>query len=326
VRLLPHDPDALVTKRMGTGVRWDPDAPYERFDRFLCESIPDPDQRWWLLWRTCAALFGLMPRKGFVNAIGERDSGKSTYMRLIALLAGDYAKTVPIETFLSKHSGDGGFKQHELMGVRFVYTQEPDQGARFDVSLMKTITGRDAQTTAGKYKDPVTWTPQCTPFIGSNNPIRFATADDAMMEREEAIRFVRGYAVPDPDIDDHLASELNGVLRMLIEHVTSYVPQLPASIRMERERMAIETDDALSMVEDYIERGLLQQVGPEWAVYHCVPMTKLYDTYRLHWCEEAGVKPVSRKIFRDTVGRKYPPGRSGSSRVFTGLAQTSAWR
>jgi putative DNA primase/helicase len=250
VRLLPHDPSALVTHRMGSGVRWEPDARCPAFERFTAESVADADQRWWLLWRTICALFGRMPRKGFVNLIGETDSGKSTYTAAIAHLAGEYARAVPVETFLAKRGGDQ-FQAHELMGARFVHTHEPNATALYDVSFMKTLTGReDRMRTRTLYEKPVEWLPQCTPFIGSNNPIRFSTADDAMMSREEVIRFARNYREPDPWLSERLRAERNGILRLLVDHTVAeaalgHVPDLPVTVVVERERMAVQTEDAL---------------------------------------------------------------------------------
>lgn len=323
------DSSELVTRRMGRGVRWEPDARCPAFERYLRESVPDEEQRWWLLWRVAGSMFGLQRRKGFLNLIGARDSGKSTFTDLIAHIVADYARPVPVETFLSKHSGDAGFRQHDLMAARFVYTHEPNAGALYDVSFMKQITGRDTQRTAGKYEKPISWQPQCTPFIGSNNPIRFNTADDAMMTRQEAVLFVRSYDTPDQHLLDRLKTEKNGILRLLLGTVCwesrNGLPELPFSSVQLREQMAEDMDDALRFVHGYIERGLLREVGPEWPVYKCVPISRLYDAYRIHWCEEEGVKAVSRKVFRDVLSRKYHPGRSGEARVFTGLASTSAW-
>jgi putative DNA primase/helicase len=324
-RLLPHDSRVPVTKRTGSGTRWDPLAACPLFLRFMEESVPDPDQRWWLLWRTCNALFGRMPRKGFANLIGERDSGKSTFTELIAYLAGDYARAVPVETFLAKHAGDSGFRQHELMGARFVYTHEPNQGALYDVSFMKALTGRDRQRTAGKYEKPVEWQPQCTPFLGSNSPVRFNTGDDAFMSRHEAVRFERRYAVPDPHLLDRLKAERDGILRLLVscaerEHRLGHVPDLPLSVIAERERMAVQTEDALEFVSEWIDEGRLRE-SSEMPVYRCVQVTPLYRWYRA-WCEDAGVRPAGRKVFSSVIGRKYAVIKSNGYR-FTGLAATS---
>lgn len=322
VRLLPHDPDDLVTRRCGPGVRWEPDARCPAFERFMRESVPDDEQREWLLWRACNALFGRMPRKGFVNAIGERDSGKSTFTDTMARLAGDYARTVPVETFLAKHASDSGFRQHDLMGARFVYTHEPNPGALYDVSFMKHLTGRDRMRTAGKWEKPVSWTPQCTPFIGSNGPIRFSTSDDAMMHRQEAILFARGYAVQDDHLAERLAAELPGILRLLVSHAEREhregVPQLPFSIVQLREQMAVATEDALEFIAEWVAGGRLFEAHGDFPAYRCAQVGPLYRWYK-DWCEEAGVRAVGRKTFSAVVGRKYPTSESGGKYRFTGL-------
>jgi P4 family phage/plasmid primase-like protien len=329
VKLRPHDSGAMITRRTGKSVAWDPDAACPVFERFLRESMPDGPQRFWLLWRVAGALFGLQRRKGFLNLIGRRDSGKSTFTDLIAYIAGDYARPVPVETFLAKHAGDAGFRQHDLMAARFVYTHEPNAGALYDVSFMKQLTGRDAQRTAGKYEKPITWKPQCTPFIGSNNPIRFNTADDAMMSRQEAVLFQAGYDVPDLDLLERLKSERNGILRLLLDTVAwearNGLPELPLSVIELRERMAVDTEDALRFVSEYIADGLLAEVGGDHPVYKCAERGKLWEAYRVHWCDSEGVQPVKRKTFNEIIGRKYPMEHSGV-RVFRGLACTDRWR
>jgi P4 family phage/plasmid primase-like protien len=318
----PHDPLDLVTNRCGPGVRWEPDARCPVFEQFLRNSVPDDDQRFWLLWRACNALFGRMPRKGFVNLIGETNSGKSTFTDLMAHLGADYARAVPVETFLAKHSGDAGFRQHELMGARFVHTHEPNPGALYDVSFMKTITGRDRMRTAGKYEKPVEWTPQCTPFIGSNGPIRFSTSDNAMMIRQEAVEFVRGYDRMDPFLAERLRAELPGILRLLVGFAEwesrNGVPDLPFSMIELRERMAVATEDALEFVAEWVGERRLTEVGGDFAASRCVQVASLYQWYR-SWCDDAGVKPVGRKTFSAVVGRKYPTRQSNGIR-FTGLA------
>lgn len=325
--LFPHDPGSLVTKRCGAGVAWEPDARCPAWERFLETSVPDAGQRWWLCYRTACALFGEMPRKGFVNLIGVTHSGKSTFINVIAALAGEYGQPVPVETFLAKRTGDQ-FSKHLLKGARFVCTQEPDEHQLYDVAFMKTVTGRDPQTTRTLYEGYVQWVPQCTPFIGSNAPIRFNTGDAAMMDREEAIRFERGYETADPDLEARLLAELPGILAYLVRFAAAVKygkPQLPVSVVAERERMAVATEDALEFIAEYIENGLLAEAGPEVPAYHCIVRSRLYDAYRLHWCPANGVRPVNMRTFVAIVDRKYPKARSGQ-RVFTGLAATDRWQ
>jgi P4 family phage/plasmid primase-like protien len=321
VALLPHDRAKLDTKRCSPGVAYDPDARAPWFRRFLETSVADEAQRDWLLWRAASALFGRMPRKGFVNSIGERDSGKSTFTDLVAELAGGYAKTVPAETFLSKHQGDAGFRQAELRGARFVHTHEPSPGSRYDEGLMKTLTGRDRQRTAGKYEKPVEWTPQLTVFIGSNAPIRFASSDDAFMTRQEVVAFARGYAAPDDDIGLRLRGELSGILNELLAMIRREawhgVPKLPQSSIDARERMAEEVEGALGFVAEWIEDGRLI-VKPDASAYSSVTVQRLYAWYVM-WCDEAGERPVGRKTFAAIVGRRYPRVLSDGRYHFRGI-------
>jgi putative DNA primase/helicase len=323
VRLLAHDSRDLVSKRMLPGLAWEPDARCPAFERFLETSVADTDQRWWLCWRTCAALFGIRPRQGFLNLIGETNSGKTTFINLIALIAGDYGRSVPVDTFLNKKNGDQ-FSKHLLKGARFVHTQEPDEHQLYDVGFMKLLTGDDSVTTRTLFEKYVTWFPQCTPFIGSNSPIRFNTADAAMMGRLESVRFRRGYETADPHLASRLRRELPGILAYLMRHVTREIPPLPVSVVTEREAMAVQTEDALDFINEYLENGLLREVGADYPAYHCIVRSKLYDAYRFHWCEANGTRPVNMRTFVGIVDRKYPKAHSGQ-RVFTGLAQTDRW-
>jgi P4 family phage/plasmid primase-like protien len=325
VRLLPHDRRRLVTKRTGKGVSWNPQAACPQFTAFLETSVPDPGQRGWLCWRLASALFGRMPRKGFLNLIGERDSGKSTLTETVALLAGGYAKTVAVETFLAKHAGDQGFLLHELMGARFVHTHEPRPGGTYDESFMKRLTGRDRMRTRTLYGKPVEWQPQCTPFIGSNGPIRFNTSDDAFMGRQEVVRFARGYEKPDEWLAERLRGELDGILAYLVRFIAAEgrhgVPHLPQSSVDDREAMADETEDALTFVTEWIEDGRLV-VKHDVPVYRCAGVARLYAGYQM-WCSEAGIhRPVGRKVFAAIVGRRYTRSRSGGSWHFAGLILT----
>jgi putative DNA primase/helicase len=327
VDLAPHSPESLVTRRAGQGVWYDPEAACPVFRAFLDTSVADPQQRWWLLWRTASALFGRMPRKGFVNPIGERDSGKTTYLEIMSRLGGSYAKTVAIKTFLAKPSSDSGFLEAGLRGSRFVYASEPTPGGRYDDGLMKKITGRDRQSTTGKWEKAIEWEPQCTAFIASNNPIRFATSDEAMMERQEVIRFARGYLEMDLSLTEKLNAELPGILNCLLEtliwEARNGVPALPASMAAEREDLATQTEDALAFVAEGIEDGWLAEAG-EAAVYACVGVSWLHQHYRRWAVRVEKVKnPLGRKDFAAVVGRRYPRQRSNGWR-FTGLVLTGA--
>lgn len=323
VVLYRNDPSMLLTKRMARGVRWDPGAACPVFWHFLETSVPDDSQRWWLLWRTVMAMAGLQPRKGYVNTIGESNSGKTTFQAAMKALGGGYVKSVPIETFL-RSSSDSGFKQAALRSTRMVITAEPAPGKRFDEGVMKLITGRDPVTTSAKYEKEVEWLPQLTIFFGSNDPIGFNTADEASFGRSEPVRFTAGYERMDENLLEKLSGEHSGMLALLVRHALDQhkyrhhgVPDISLSMRALREDIADEMDSPLEFTTEMINEGRLAE-RPDAFMSACVQTGVLYREYR-QWCEQAGVRmPLGRKAFSQVVGRRYPVTKS-SGRHFSGL-------
>jgi P4 family phage/plasmid primase-like protien len=326
------DPRLLVTKRLAPGLAYDPAAPCPEWDHFLATSVPDDAQRWWLCWRLANALAGLMPRKGWVNLIGEPDSGKSTFQAVVRALAGGYAGPVPVETFLSKHAGDAGFRQHELRGMRVVLTSEPPPGRRLDESMIKAVTGRDEQHTAGKNQPYVSWYPQCTIFIASNDPISYDTADPGSLARLEPVRFTRGYNVPDRWLLPRLLNELPGIFRSLMDTLAATAAarasgwsteELPASMAALREDMADQTETSLRFLTEMVNEGHLTE-NKNLTQDHWVSTSQLYLLYQ-SWCEAEGIRqPDGRKTFSSKIGRRYPIARAPGLRRFSGLILPNA--
>ena len=329
VRLLPHDPRRLVTRRMGKGVVYDPAATCPVFDEFLATSVPDVSQRFWLMWRTVNALFGRLPRKGFVNPVGEHDSGKSTFTRIIGQLGGSYATTVDARTFMVKRSG-GEFLAAELRGARFVSAHEPDPGARYDVGYMKTITSRDdPQRTAGKWEKAVQWVPQCTVFLGSNAPVRFSTADEAMVIRHEPVRFARGYTEPDQDLMDKLRGELPGILNRLLSYALSRPSRdadLPPSVVAERERLA-ELAQRCNSWPSRSRPGGCSTCRPGEVGSNCAQVSWLFKHYQA-WADEEGIgqQTMGRKTFSEVVGRRWKVQKSNGVRFHGLVPAQGTWQ
>jgi phage/plasmid-associated DNA primase len=138
-----------------------------------------------------------------------------------------------------------------------------------------------------------------------------------MMSRQEAILFTRGYVTPDDGLRDRLLGELPGILALLLRHIVPFTPQLPPSMVELREAMATATEDALEFAEEWLAGGQLI-ADQEAPAYKCVTVGTLYQHYKF-WCDDAGVRPVGRKIFSAVVGRRFPTRRVAGTYRFTGL-------
>jgi phage/plasmid-associated DNA primase len=327
----PADPGLMLTKRIRPGLAYDPAACCPVIMSALAASVPDDDQRGHLLLRLAYALAGLQPRKGWVNMIGPTNSGKSTFLALVQRLAGDYGGTVPVETFLAGH-GDRGFLWHELRGLRVIVTSEPPEGRRMNDSLIKSITGRDKQHTAGKNQPYVGWWPESTIFMAANAPLGYNTADLPLLERQELIGFALGYEVPDRRLLDRMTAELPGFLSMLMNllaasaaaYAGGWDPEiLPVSMTALREDMADQTETSLRFLSEMVNEGHLAEnkalVQEQWA-----STSQLYLLYQ-SWCEAEGIRhPDGRKTFSSKIGRRYPIVRTTGPRRFSGLILPNA--
>jgi putative DNA primase/helicase len=145
ITLKPHDPLDLITKL--APVAYDPAATCPMYDRFLEEVQPDEKMRRFLHQWGGLSLTGDTSEQRMVVFWGKGANGKSTLLETWAHVAGDYTKSVMVETFLdqgrARRGGEPTPDLAMLAGVRFLRTSEPERGAKLSEALIKLITGGD---------------------------------------------------------------------------------------------------------------------------------------------------------------------------------------
>lgn len=315
VELLPHDSFRFVTKRLAKGVRWDPAAEAPHFTRFLETSVPDAEQRRWLQAQLGLALVG-RPEKGFINLIGQTNSGKSTLIRALQSVLGSYAASVSIETFL-EGGGNTDFRLHELKGARYVFASEPAANRRLDSEIIKAVTGRDLQRTREPYGRFVEWKPCCLITIASNQPQRFETSDVAMLQRIGPIGFWQP-AELDSSLDEKLRGERHGVLRWLADGAVRGLrgaTAMPVTMLSLREGMAVHVDDVLRWLDEALRSGWLVK-DDAVSDHQCISVAAAYQMYTA-WCAGEGISVrfmATKKSFSARIRRRFSICRSDGSR------------
>ena len=219
------------------------------------------------------SLEGGNPERIVLLLYGIGWNGKSTLLKTVRAVLGDYAKRVDKKTFLD--SGDGGTASPylaQLPGLRFIYASETEEGNRVAVGLLKDMTGDEPVQPRALYRDPIEFTPEFTPWIGTNEKPELPAKDQATWDRVRAIPF--DARVSDEDIDVNLGDELleegEGILAWLVEGHRKYCEdpgpdkfRTPDVVLNANKEYREEMDDFAGFLA-YLEDAEAEGCGIDW--------------------------------------------------------------
>lgn len=156
--LRPARREDFITKLVP--VHYRPDAVCPEFERLLDRLFENvPAVRKYLQRIFGYSLTGLTSEQCFFIVFGTGSNGKSTVLRAILDLLGDYATTTRPETFLTKRGEGIPNDVAALAGARFVLSLESEQGKRLAEGLVKGVTGGDKLSARFLHKEFFTFAP-----------------------------------------------------------------------------------------------------------------------------------------------------------------------
>jgi putative DNA primase/helicase len=325
--LQPARRDLMLTKYIP--LDYIPDAPYPKWKQLLRDIFLDDDDLIAYVQRAFGyALTGETREQKYFTLFNSGGNGKSTLLRIITAAISEYAVTVPIESLL-EHRRDGGAATPELAklrGVRLVTASEPNQGARLNESLVKSLTGCDPISCRDLYKPPVTFEPEFKLMIACNHRPVIRGTDHGIRRRAQLIPFdaeFKDVLLPthDPkrvklrkkDVqDDILREELPGVLAWIIRGALEWYEEGLGTAG----RVTAATDEYLQdsdSVGRFLDECTVKD-GTRW-----VFVSKLFESYR-PWAQGNG-EPIltENALGRELTQRGFERGKEGGSRVYRGL-------
>lgn len=220
VTMRAHDRADRLTRL--APVKWTEGAQAPRWRAFMERVQPDPANRRFLAAWAGYCLTGDTSEQRFVINHGKGANGKSVWADVMAWVLGDYAATVPIETFLADGRGKKGDSASpdlaRLPGRRFVRTSEPKKGVSFAEELVKLITGQEPMTVRHLHREFFEFQPEMKITV-SANPRPEASADAAFWRRVVLVPWE--VVIPKAEQDANLALKLRdegpGILNWMIE-------------------------------------------------------------------------------------------------------------
>jgi putative DNA primase/helicase len=226
VTLKPHDRADRMTKL--TAVVYDPKAESPVYDAFLARVQPDSAMRRHLhAWGGLSLTALQVAKLSFWYGRGR--NGKSTCIDAWAHVMGDYAQTIPIESFLdqgrSRKGGEASPDIAALPGVRGLRTSEPEKGSKLAESLVKLITGGEPLRARHLNKDFFEFRPKFKLTMQGNYKPRIDGTDEGIWARILMVPW--SVMIPDGerdvDLPEKLRREASGILNRLLDGLCDYL-------------------------------------------------------------------------------------------------------
>ncbi len=144
----------------------------EYFQRLLGYSLTGmTTEQKWFVWRGVGA------------------NGKSTTVKVLARILGDYQLYVDVRTFM-KQGRNSEANMARARGARLVLTSEPSFGMKLDETLVKSATGGGGVEARYLYQKPFSYVPTWKIIMEANSRPEIAGGDEGNYRRIHELRFL----------------------------------------------------------------------------------------------------------------------------------------
>jgi putative DNA primase/helicase len=211
-----HDRTDLITKL--AGVSFDPAAMAPRWEQLISEIFGGDEDLIRYVQRALGyTLTGNTKEEVMWITYGRGANGKSTLLRTIRRLLGDYGTTANFATFEADNKSQTGNELATLQGSRFVMATESENERRLAEARVKAITGGDSISVRFLYSEWFEYTPQYKIWLAVNHKPVIRGTDHGIWRRIHLIPFLQTFEVgKERNLDETLESEFPGILNWLL--------------------------------------------------------------------------------------------------------------
>jgi putative DNA primase/helicase len=308
----PHQKENYITKL--AHVRYDESATCPLWESFLNRIMDNNQDLMQFLQRAIGyALTGDVSEQCLFLLWGSGANGKSTFLRTIGNILGDYSQHTPTDTLIVKKRGAITNDLARMQGARFVTATESEAHHQLAENLIKQMTGDDIISARFLYKETFEFEPEHKIFLGTNNKPIIRGNDYAIWRRMRLIPFT--VTIPPEEMDKNLINKLkaeySGILNWAIKGCLEWQNHglgTPAEVTEATDEYRNEMD----LLNDFIQDCCIE--GPDLFV----PAKDLNEAYA-KWCEVNGEFHLNAASF----GRKLT--EKGFVRAQRGKRRTRGW-
>lgn len=244
---------------------------------------------------------------------GPARAGKTTIIKHIAEIMGDYACNVEMESLTeSKHERHSS-ELARLRGKRLVYAAETEEGRRWAEARIKKLSGEDRITARNLYENPEEFMPEFKLIVYGNHAPHLRSPDAAIARRLHIIPFVNPVSEEQRDLqlDVKLRAEHGRILAWMVAGALAWYDAglgVPEAVT----EAVTKYMDAEDTFGDWLNESLERTAaGRERSA-------DLYQSYRT-FIEGRGEAPVSQKRFAPKLEeRGFVRVKTNGIRMFEG--------
>ena len=299
--LLPHDRSKMIAKN--TGIECDLNGKAPTWEKCLSNIFKGSEQLVSFVKKAIGySLTGSTKEQCFFQCHGDGSNGKSVFFNTLFSALGDYALNAQVDSILTRKgqsSGNASPDIARMKGARFVRTNEPSEGARFNEGLVKQLTGGDVITARYLYGTDFEFRPEFKLWIACNYKIAVRGTDKGIWRRVRLIPFEATFegASDDKDMETKLKKELPQILGWAVKGCLEWQKEglePPDEVKEATKEYREEMDIVESFCKECVEkdRSSRERASDVFRAY------KDWATTGNEWC-------MSQSKFGVEMGKKF---------------------
>lgn len=307
-------PEDLISISTGKKYTLDiniPEGIIDEIQTFLTQIIPMSEVKHFVLKVLASFLQGNNPDEKFHVWTGVGGNGKSKLLELLENTLGEYAGKLSISMLTEKrpNSTVANPELARTRGKRICTFQEPDEGARINIGLLKELTGGDKIICRGLFKEPFEMKPQFKLLLCCNHKPKVPPDEESTWRRLLIVEFISKF-VKNPQGEyeykrnDNLSTEKipewsNYFINILLKYYYKYKEEglnPPQEVINSTNEYKLETDEYLQFIKEH----LIEDKN------NIIKLDEIYNVFTLWYNSNyAPQKVKSRKEFKMQMEKKF---------------------
>lgn len=295
--LRPHSRGDYITRRVE--LDYMPEAQCPEWRKFL-ESVFLNDQEiiGFMQKAVGYALSGSMKEQCVFILYGVGMNGKSTFLKHVYRILGDYAMNTPASTLMEKYGDSIPNDVARLKGARLVTAVESGKNKALAEAQIKQLTGDDPISARFLHREYFDFFATFKIFFATNHKPNISGTDKGIWRRIMTIPFEKVVSPEerDPLLDEKLSAEYQGILAWAVEGFQMWQKDgLGDAARITE--ATNEYREESDLIGNFIEERCL--TGSEYKV----SATAILKTIQ-QWARDNGLRSIRRNEFIDYMKKR----------------------